>query len=59
MKLQRKNIANNWQDVYAPEIGKVVFTANMLNIIISGIGTYRVVREDISAYGVNVGVYED
>lgn len=59
MKLQRKTAADFWQDVYAPDFGKVVFTANLLNVSISSIGDYRVLREDITTYGVNVGVSED
>lgn len=59
MKLQRKSASNNWHDVYAPDFGKCVFTNRLMNVVVSAIGDYRVVREDITTYGVNVGVAED
>ena len=59
MKLQRQNAVGNWQDVYAPELGHVVLQPTLLNVVVSGIGEYRVVRPNISVYGVNVGVSED
>jgi hypothetical protein len=59
LHLQRKNAAGNWQEVYAPEFGHVVFNATLLNVSISSVGEYRVLRYDISAYGVDVGVSED
>ena len=59
MKLQRKNAADFWQDVYAPALGHVVFTSMLLNVVVTAVGDYRVVRPNITAQGVNVGVSED
>lgn len=56
--LERLTVAGNYEDVSTAQYGRIVLTKDNKSILINGVGTYRVARPDITAFGVNVGVQE-
>lgn len=56
--LERLTVAGNYEDVSTAQYGRITLSKDNKSIVINGIGTYRVARPDITAFGVNVGVQE-
>lgn len=54
--LERKNVAGTYQLVRTVEYGAIRLKHDMNMLLITTPGTYRVVRPDITEFGVNVGL---
>ena len=58
LRLQRKDINNNFMTVATPGYGKIFLSNGCQQIVITTPGTYRILRPNITAWGVNVGVQQ-
>jgi hypothetical protein len=58
LRLQREDINGNFMTVATPGYGKIFLSNGCQQVVITTPGTYRVLRPDITAWGVNVGVQE-
>ncbi len=56
LSLKRADINGNFINVATAGFGRITFTWGCQQILITSPGTYKVVRPDISVWGVNVGV---
>lgn len=54
--LERLSVAENYQPVKTIEYGQITLKHDVNALLITAPGTYRVVRPDISSFGVPVGV---
>ena len=57
--LQRKSINGSWIDVENIKLGKLILTKNVSIFQIISPGTYRLIRPDVNAYGVDIGAEID
>lgn len=56
LSLKRADINGNFINVASPGVGRVTFTWGCQQVLVTSPGTYKVVRPDISAWDVAVGV---
>lgn len=58
LRLQREDINGNFMTVATPGYGRIFLSNGCQQIVITTPGTYRILRPDLTPWGVNVGVQE-